>query len=125
MKTAGPVTTSSTLANGGLDTACDAYGANDADVICLARGEVRALAAAETGEIRGVAGRAWVTQEGDAADVIVTAGDQFHAAPRGKIVVQALDDGGAVLRVTCRGHPADASLRMRHRAAVMLMSLMT
>jgi hypothetical protein len=108
MKTAGPATTSSNLANRGFDAAPDESRHGDgADiVVCLARGEVRAMAGAQTGDIRGVAGRAWVTQEGDAADVIGAAGDAFHAAPRGKIVVQALADDGAVLRVTRRGHAA-------------------
>ena len=109
MKTARPAaTTSDVTFNGGLDTACDAHGRDAADFVCLGRGEVRSMAAAETGDIRGVAGRAWVTQEGDATDVIVGAGDQFHAAPRGKIVVPVLADEGAVLRVTRRGHAAPA-----------------
>ena len=107
MKTARPATASDVIFNGGLDTACEAHGRDAADFVCLARGEVRAMAAAQTRDIRGVAGRAWVTQEGDAADVIIEAGDAFHAAPRGKIVVQALADEGAVLRVTRRrGHAA-------------------
>jgi len=109
MKTAGPAPTSDVLDNGGFDRAYDVAAADrDAEVVVrLARGEVRAMAGARTSDIRGVAGRAWVTQEGDAADVIVGAGDAFHAAPRGKIVVQALADEGAVLRITRRrGHTA-------------------
>ena len=110
MKPASPARTSDVTLNGGLlDTACETHARDAAEFVCLARGEVRALAGAQTGDIRGVAGRAWVTQEGDAADVIVAAGDQFHAAPRGKIVVQALADDGAVLRVTRRGRGHAAS----------------
>ena len=80
----------------------------DVDVIRLARGGVSAMPAAEAAVIRGVAGHAWVTQEGDAADVVLSAGAEFRAAPRGKIVVQALADNGAVLRVTRRGRAAPA-----------------
>jgi hypothetical protein len=108
MKTPRAATPSDVLNNGGFDATYSAAADDDGNVVCLARGEVRAMAGAQTADIRGVAGRAWVTQEGDAADVIVAAGDEFHAAPRGKIVVQALADDGAVLRVTRRHRHAAA-----------------
>ena len=47
-----------------------------------------------------VSGTLWVTQEGDAHDYVLKAGDHFRAGGRGRVVVQALSD--ATLEVSWR-----------------------
>src|SRR4051794_7480881 len=45
-------------------------------------------------------GRLWVTQAGDARDIVLGEGETFSAARRGRVVVQALGDS----RVGLGGH---------------------
>ena len=69
----------------------------------LPAGAVRAFDGATTLLIRCVGGSAWVTQEGNPGDVILSPGECFIAARTGKIVVQSLGGGSAtVSAVECR-----------------------
>ena len=56
----------------------------------LPAGAVRAFDPRAARRLRCVDGLIWVTQEGNAADTILSAGDRFVPAPHGRIVVQAL-----------------------------------
>jgi len=44
-----------------------------------------------------VHGVAWITQEGQHDDILLHAGDTWHAKRRGKIVVQALEDSAIIV----------------------------
>jgi hypothetical protein len=42
--------------------------------------------------VRCLVGELWITQSGDARDVVLQAGETFEPAPKGQVVVQALTD---------------------------------
>jgi hypothetical protein len=44
-------------------------------------------------EMRGLSGRMWVTQEGDARDHLLVPGKAFRTLSRGSVVVWAVTDG--------------------------------
>jgi hypothetical protein len=65
---------------------------NAADAVLLPSGATRAIDPGDVRALRCLDGLIWVTQERNATDVILSAGDRFLPARRGKIVVQALSD---------------------------------
>ena len=48
------------------------------------------------GRVRCVVGNVWVTQEGDVRDIVLSGGEEFTPAARGKVIVQALGDHAVV-----------------------------
>lgn len=72
----------------------------------LARGRMKRIV---PGRGRGVAvfsGRLWITQLGDPRDFFITAGQTLHFAPRGEVLIEALDDSRFAL---FDGDPAEES----------------
>src|SRR4051812_17106886 len=62
--------------------------------VCLAANRAYPLDPAVC--VRCVRGNIWVTQEGDARDIVLAPGEQFVPARRGKVVIQALSHDAAV-----------------------------
>lgn len=59
----------------------------------LVTGETFSISGVRGGVIRILQGRVWLTQEGDPRDYVVPAHGRFCVARKGRIVVNALDDG--------------------------------
>lgn len=72
--------------------------ANEASRIVLAHREATSIDVPAGAAIRCVAGRIWLTQEGDQGDYFVPAGTTFCTDRRGRVVVSATD-GASVLQV--------------------------
>jgi hypothetical protein len=63
----------------------------------LPRGQVCGWDLRCGGAVRVTAGRVWVTQAGDGGDYVVGAGERFVAGWRGRVVIEALSEGAAVV----------------------------
>ena len=72
--------------------------------IAVAAGEAASIEAAAGAAIQCVAGKVWLTQEGDARDHVVPAGTTFCTDRAGRVVVSGVD--GAALVVVRRSAPA-------------------
>ena len=68
-------------------------------VLALAQGEVLTLDDVEGLHIQARAGTVWVTEEDDAHDYIIRAGDDLVVARPGRTVVQALAPAWISLRM--------------------------
>ncbi|MBC8106371.1 MAG: DUF2917 domain-containing protein [Anaerolineae bacterium] len=73
------------------------------DRLRLANGAVATFADCTSLQIRAIDGQLWITQEGDARDVIVRPGMSYLSNRRGKLVVQALDRSVIEVRRLCEG----------------------
>jgi hypothetical protein len=71
--------------------------ATSASRIAVAAGEAASIEAAAGAAIQCVAGRLWLTQEGDARDYVVPAGTTFCTDRAGRVVVSALDTAALVV----------------------------
>ncbi|CAN5535958.1 hypothetical protein BH09PLA1_BH09PLA1_07760 [soil metagenome] len=69
----------------------------------LADGDLASFGDCSPVQIRATKGQLWITQEGDARDVIVRPGMSFLSARRGKLVVQALEPSVIEVRRLCEG----------------------
>lgn len=54
-------------------------------------------------QIRAIDGQLWITQAGDARDVVVTPGMSYLSNRHGKLVVQALNRSVIEVRRLCEG----------------------
>lgn len=61
--------------------------------------------------VRCLAGRVWITHEGDVQDYVVPAGMRYQSARRGRIVASALSDGTCIAVYRVAPAPAAAWAR--------------
>ena len=78
--------------------------AESASRIVIAAGEAASIEAAAGAAIQCVAGKLWLTQEGDARDHVVPAGTTFCTDRAGRVVVSGVD--GEALVVVHESAPA-------------------
>ena len=67
-----------------------------AERLALAQDTVVSVEARAGTALRSLAGRVWITQEGDARDYMVPAGKRYTAARGGRVVVNAVDGAAQV-----------------------------